>query len=276
MALRIDAPLTREVGLLGATLSVDATSAGRIIPLALYWQVHHRPDEDWALRALWLDGDTVAAASPDVDPTVGYPTSRWGRGQVLKGLYALRAPGALESGVYTLAIQLVGPGGQLLGERAEIGQVAISAPERSYEVPDLPSEAGAEWANGIVLLGYDLPRVRLPTQGELRLTLYWQPSEEVPDDLKVFVHVLNYEGRLVAQRDQAPAGGERPTTGWAPGEVVADRYSIPLPPDVGPGGYRVQVGWYEASTGTRVPLDQATQPEGGAWTLPERITVTGG
>jgi hypothetical protein len=222
------------------------------------------------LRPIWLDGEGVAAVSPDVAPTAGYPTGQWRRGEVLKGLYALRVPGALESETYNLAVQMIGADGQLLGERVEIGQVKISAPERSYDVPYLPNEAGVEWANGITLLGYALPRARLPAQGELRLTLYWQPSEEVPDDLTVFVHVSNYEGRLVAQRDQAPAGGERPTTGWAPGEVIADRYVIPLPPDIGPGTYRVQVGWYDASTGTRVPL-----PGGDAWTLPEAITVTG-
>jgi hypothetical protein len=270
MALRLDAPLTREVALLGAALPITETGVGQTIPLALYWQVHHPPGEDWTLRPVWLDGERVAAISPDVALTAGYPTGQWRRGEVLKGLYALRVPGALESSTYSLTVQLVGADGQSLGEQVEVGQVKISAPERSYDVPYLPSEAGVEWANGTTLLGYALPRTRLPAQGELRLTLYWQPSEEVPDDLKVFVHVLSYEGRLVAQRDQAPVGGERPTTGWAPGEVIADRYVIPLPPDVGPGVYRVQVGWYDASTGARVLL-----PGGDTWTLPKAITVTG-
>jgi hypothetical protein len=67
--------------------------------------------------------------------------------------------------------------------------------------------------------------------------------------LTAFVHLLNADGEIVAQRDHIPADGTRPTTGWLPGEIVADSYRLPLPPG---GPYTLAVGLYDAASGMRI------------------------
>ena len=70
----------------------------------------------------------------------------------------------------------------------------------------------------------------------LRLTLYWQATGRVNGHYKVFVHIMDEEGRIVAQSDAVPAYGEAPTETWLPNEVVIDQHGLQMSE---PGRYRV-------------------------------------
>ena len=59
----------------------------------------------------------------------------------------------------------------------------------------------------------------------------------------VFVHLLEPAGQVLAQDNSEPA---RPTSGWVPGEYVTDPHDIPLPLELPPGDYVVEVGMYDA------------------------------
>lgn len=113
---------------------------------------------------------------------------------------------------------------------------------------------GRGWRNGISL------EQALALEGELspgqilRLDLAWQAAEPIPEAYKVFVHLQAAGGRLAAQRDAEPLDGTRPTTGWHPGETIADRAGLWLPADLAPGEYRLLLGLYDAVTGERVPV----------------------
>jgi hypothetical protein len=65
-----------------------------------------------------------------------------------------------------------------------------------------------------------------------------------------FVHVLDSNGQLVAQSDRPPAG--YPTSDWLAGEFVVDHYLVSLPPDLAPGSYTLQTGFYYLPTQERV------------------------
>ncbi|MFN2225816.1 MAG: hypothetical protein ACK2UY_05905 [Anaerolineae bacterium] len=89
----------------------------------------------------------------------------------------------------------------------------------------------------------------------LALTLYWQATAPVEHDYTVFVHLLGRQDRVLAQRDTAPGLGARPTSGWTPGEVVADPYLVVLPQAAYTPDEAVwEVGLYDAVTGARLPL----------------------
>jgi hypothetical protein len=62
----------------------------------------------------------------------------------------------------------------------------------------------------------------------------------------VFVHLLGLDGQAVSGHDGEPVDGTRPTTGWVPGEYLADPHDLPIPADLPPGGYVVEVGLYDA------------------------------
>jgi hypothetical protein len=72
-------------------------------------------------------------------------------------------------------------------------------------------------------------------------------------DHKVFVHLVDAAGRLVAQHDGFPAADRRPASTWRADEVVVDRHGVALPDDA-PLPLTVRVGLYDAATGERLKL----------------------
>jgi hypothetical protein len=71
------------------------------------------------------------------------------------------------------------------------------------------------------------------------------------EDYTVFIHLVDANGQLVAQMDGQPFQGRYPTSWWSPGELIVDRRSAPA---IAPGKYRLLVGWYRLSDGSRLPL----------------------
>jgi hypothetical protein len=110
----------------------------------------------------------------------------------------------------------------------------------------------------ISLLGYRLDTDALSAPGVLTVTLFWQSDGRVVDDYHVFVHLVDSEGRLVAQHDGVPATGERPANGWRDAEVVRDEHEVILDADLPGGAYTLYVGLYDFLTGVRVPASSAT------------------
>ncbi|MBI5879291.1 MAG: hypothetical protein HZB53_16715 [Chloroflexi bacterium] len=85
----------------------------------------------------------------------------------------------------------------------------------------------------------------------LTVTLLWQPRTPFTTDYQVFVHVVDTQGRLWAQRDRPPMDGTRPTTTWQMGELLRDPYVLTIPPDA-PPNLLVQAGLYRLDTGMRL------------------------
>ncbi|WP_376789551.1 hypothetical protein [Thermoflexus sp.] len=187
-------------------------------------------------------------------PLVAFPTARWRQDEVVRVLYDLRVPPALPSGTYTLYLGVI-PSGRT-------GELAVEIPVGAFEVHSrprqyaLPPEAtpvdGASFGALILLRGYTWPNT-VAAGATIPLTLYWQALATPDREYKVFVHVVDASGRMVAQADHEPQEGKAPTTGWLPQEVVPDPVTIALPPDLAPGTYTVLVGLYEAA-GDRLSL----------------------
>jgi len=139
-------------------------------------------------------------------------------------------------------------------------------------------KAGDEWTgDGFRLLSYGTvpPETELPVRARLGeaielthahtrlvvragqvlpLQLTWRALTPPAGDYVVFAQLLGPDGSLVAQRDERPLGGYRPTHTWTTGEVVGDRLGLLLPPDLPPGDYRLIVGMYDSATGRRLPV----------------------
>ena len=91
------------------------------------------------------------------------------------------------------------------------------------------------------------------------LYLHWRASVPVSQYLKVFVHIFNADGQLVAQHDSIPALWTYPVERWAVGETVVDFHPLLLTPAAGTGPFTVQVGFYDPATGARVPVQAAAE-----------------
>jgi len=123
--------------------------------------------------------------------------------------------------------------------------------------PQSAHPLGVHLNEGIALQGYDLyitrdaPEMVIPRVG---VFLYWQATQPISRSYKVFVHILNADGRLIAQDDSLPVLWTYPTDVWEAGEIVVDFHSIVLPTDVTPGTYTVQAGMYEEQTMQRLSV----------------------
>lgn len=85
-----------------------------------------------------------------------------------------------------------------------------------------------------------------PQPGDIvQVQLIWSSPDKISRAYKIFIHLLDAEGRLVAQRDSEPVGGSRPTTSWEPGEAIVDNYGLVLPADLPPGQYTLRLGFYD-------------------------------
>jgi hypothetical protein len=83
-------------------------------------------------------------------------------------------------------------------------------------------------------------------------------------DYTVFVHLLDADGRQVAQADGPPQSGQYPTSWWGAGEVVADRHRLPneVIANLPPGSYTLSVGLYNLDTGERLAVWAGDVPQG--------------
>jgi 4-amino-4-deoxy-L-arabinose transferase-like glycosyltransferase len=133
-------------------------------------------------------------------------------------------------------------------------QLVIYATAAAGTEPEEERLPDVELGQGVRLRGYRLWDKRVKRGDILRLTLEWESLSALKQDYKVFVHLLDREGNLVAQRDSMPVGGQRPTTSWHTGEQISDNYGVMIPVNAAPGLYQLVVGMYSESTGERLPV----------------------
>jgi hypothetical protein len=137
-----------------------------------------------------------------------------------------------------------------------------------------PRPSGARLENGITLTGYETFVSRDDPRGErwVGLYLHWQTATPLTTSLKVFVHLIDADGQLVAQHDSVPALWTYPTDRWAVGEEVVDFHPLHFDPTLGRGPFTIYVGLYDPQTGRRVPLSGADGPPGEDRIEVDRIT----
>ncbi len=261
--LRIRQPRRVELGgqiaFLGYELSPERAQPGDTLHVMLFWRALADVGRDYTLHLQLLQGDRLVGEATFPPAGADYPTTRWTAGDVLRGQYDVIVPPGADPGPAQLRAVLMDAAGQPLGRPLPVADVEIEATDRLFTVPPIQHPLSANFDGKIEFLGYAIRN----TQHELRLTLYWQALAEMDTSYTVFVHVLNADGQIIAQRDSVPVSGARPTTGWLPGEVIADEYTLTVPPDAPPGQYTIEAGLYDAASPAfeRLPvLDAAGQP----------------
>lgn len=130
----------------------------------------------------------------------------------------------------------------------------------------------AEFGEEILLTGYYLAREEVERGDILLLTLFWEAEREVSTDYKVFVHLLDEDGSILAQHDSQPMGGVRPTSGWRIGEKIEDRHGVLLP-EIPPGEYSLVVGVYDPESGERLSISDGGERAMGDSLLLGRVRV---
>jgi len=129
--------------------------------------------------------------------------------------------------------------------------------------PDLTSEQLAAISNRVnadlggemTLLGYALRTEAVKPGEAVQLTLYWQSQIAMDRNWSIFVHLVDADGVIAAQRDRYPGQGALATTLLRPGQMFADDYVIPVPATAySPMDARLEVGLYDLTDGARLKL----------------------
>jgi hypothetical protein len=108
--------------------------------------------------------------------------------------------------------------------------------------------------NQIGLQGFALDK----TGDKLVVRLLWLAWQPMAESYKVFIHVIDDQGKLLTQVDSRPQNYASNTNRWIPGQVINDHFEMLLPPDTPPRRYQVRVGLYNEADGGRLPVLDAS------------------
>ena len=135
---------------------------------------------------------------------------------------------------------------------AWLGAVTVTTPEVRRSVPPTARALDVDVGEHVTLVAFDPPTASPRPGAGVAVTLYWRARDAVPTAYQVTVQLVpvgadgtSPAGPPAAQHDGTPADGARPTTGWAPGEVVADPHRLSLQADLAAGSYLLIAALYD-------------------------------
>lgn len=237
-------------------LAVDAPEAlhpGQDARITLYWQASELccGTTPWQDADLVLRGDGWSLAQP---VQVYGPYSRdW---------HGFSVPAEAQE---TAELALVLPD----GTSQHLARLPVETADRLFTAPGYQTPLAAAFTDVAVLEGFTLETARIPAGEDFTLTLVWQAQVTPVASYVVFNHLLDANGRVIAQHDGVPVDGTRPTTSWVAGEYLVDTHRLEfLHPDYR-GPAHLEVGLYNPETGARVPLSRG----GDHIVLPVEIVV---
>lgn len=222
---------TEALTLHTAVLDRTGTAPGDTVLLTLFWSLPGR--EATAVTLSLLDANNkVWQTWPASLPAYG---PGWWRSQLPLTL-AVDLPG----GRYTFQIK------DSTGQTAVLPDaLTILEPERVFAPETMDTAVNVALLNEenpvATLVGYSLDPGCQTAGTTCQIDLLWRANSLFPESYRVFVHVVDEQGLVVAQADGIPGQWQRPTTGWLPGEYILDSHLLTLP---GEGAYTVHTGLY--------------------------------
>jgi len=214
------------------------------------------------LYAHLLDSAGGVWGKLDKEPLDGrYGSMRWPVGVVNTDRFAIAVAADALPGRYVVQVGMYpGDGSGDMAITGEDGKPVDRLLLGPFKVPLPPvqtrpvHEIARSFGDRIALIGYDLDAPTVRPGDVLSVRLYWQALQPVGEDYTYFVHVLDEDGKLVAQCDAQPRGGTYPTSIWDKGEIVPDECRVQLP-SLAPGQYALKAGLYGWPSLQRLAVD---------------------
>ncbi len=152
----------------------------------------------------------------------------------------------------------------LRGTQQPIYTIRIHSIDYAYIYELLPpvQPLSASFGSALRLQGYDLKTTGVRNSGILTATLAWQAEATAVANNNMFAHLLDAQGKIIAQVDVPLVGPRALATVWQPGRTVSWDQPIPLRRDLPAGNYWLALGVYSRADFKRLPLQGP--PNGGA------------
>jgi len=258
------APLAEWEGAirLGAVdLPAAAVAPGATVPVTLYLGRSNAPIEH-NLNVLVRVAD---AGGHEIARSEGWPygsaTQSWRIGDMWPDGHLLALDPAAQPGIYRIEVSFYDPATlTAFGEMVTAGYLAVG--NSSTPAGGMPL---ATFDAAVDLLAVDTGDTAWRPGQPATVALHWRPTQTLDRAYTVFVQVIGADGQVTAQGDQPPLQGFYPSDRWLAGQPFLDRYTLALPTEMAAGDYRVVVGFYDPTTGQRLPVVRADGTSGDAY-----------
>jgi hypothetical protein len=141
-----------------------------------------------------------------------------------------------------------------------------------FALTAVPNPTNAQFDSFVNLRGYAIQQSEVRPGEAIDVDLYWEVTGKPPGDYLLFVHLLDENGLMVAQRDTHPGLGNFPASNWQPGDRFVESIRLFLPETAyapnkatlyvgfyAPGAYRLGVtGSDGVGLGDALPLTEIT------------------
>ncbi len=241
-------------------------TAGEFVPLSLAMRAP-AITEDYYVPVLYV-GDLRYEFTTDSHLI----TPRWWAGEVIIERFDFALPHDLASGVYPLQLNI-----KNLSQNEEIpldlslGSLSITAqanpPATDHLLANFRQRVGLVSAkvraNGRrATAPWEAEEILTAQPGDiLNVTLEWEALAKTEESYTVFVHLIDGNNVPYVFLDYTPLGGSAPThlwiPKWLPGQRYIDPYRLPIPEDLAPGTYYIEVGLYEMVSSRRLHISDS-------------------
>lgn len=267
----------KQIRLLGYDIDPPSIMPGEKVRLTYYWQSLVDQEFDYWVVSTLLDASGKAFGKRLSEPVSAMsPTSLWRAGETVLDSFEFQLPAAAHSGKYRVELGMISPTApdqplpiSVTDDRLSLAPFTVQTGSVSPSAILHPLALRLGTPNAVTLLGYNLVRPTAQPGEPFRIMFYWRSEQSVPTDYSVFLHLVDSNGKIVAQQDGPPQNGDAPTSWWQPNDTVADEHALLIPSGIVPGHYEVEFGVYDPLKGPRLALSDSggNRIPGDSWRL---------
>ncbi|MCL4498908.1 MAG: glycosyltransferase family 39 protein [Chloroflexi bacterium] len=251
------------LSLLGYDQPLHRAATGAVARVGLYWQAEPGVGERYRIGLRLADGEGDSTAARPA----GEAPADWPANAPLRETYEATITSQMPGGRYRWLLEVRERRGDAIVASLPLGDVEVVRTRQPLLESAIPHPLQANLGGEVQLLGYDAaPELGAGVSpgGHLNITLYWRGQQAMERSYTVFVQLVGKKEHpqrhnpVWAQQDSVPGDGTLPTTGWAPGEIVVDHYTLTIEDGTEPGDYAIYVGMYDRATGERLSVLDAS------------------
>jgi 4-amino-4-deoxy-L-arabinose transferase-like glycosyltransferase len=245
--------------LIGYEFTPASVAAGSPTFLYLAWQILGYTGLKERMFIQLLDSQANPVGQMEVEP-ISRKMYRWRKENLILEQQLLELQAKLRTGLYFVRLGFFDPKtDQRLpayssdtrppSDELIVGPLYLSGDYIDPTEPQYPVRA--RLGDEFELLGFSLKPA--PMENSTEVQLFWRSYASVETNYTVFLQLLDPNNQIIAQVDSQPLAGIYPTSRWQPGDIISEKFILPVNPDLLAGKNRLVTGMYDLDTGVRLP-----------------------